>query len=146
MSSRTALVLLAAAATLGLPVSAVAAPPRVLHLQGTLADSGGVAIDHQFVAMRIAVFDDVSSTPCFEETVSVPVKHGFFTLGVGRESSGISPECSFHRPSYLEISIRAADGTWDSPMSPRIPLTAVATSVTTERLDVAAHDSAFPSG
>jgi hypothetical protein len=114
--------LLALAAAVG---AARADIPRKINFQGRLADAAGTPKTGVF-AMTFRLFTaSAGGTACHDETqTSVPVNSGLFSTVIGG-ASGISTACTFATQHWLEVQV----GT-DPPMTPRVPLVAVAYSMT----------------
>jgi hypothetical protein len=124
VSRRTTMKRMLSLAMLGLllvAAPALAAIPRLINFQGRLADSSGTPKNGSF-AMTFSLYTTTSGgSPCHYEPISVPVNSGLFNVNIGSTQGGINAGCDFSVPYYIELQVGS-----DSPMSPRIALTAAA--------------------
>ena len=103
--------------------------PRKINFQGRLADAAGTPKTGVF-AMTFRLFtSSAGGTACHDETqTTVPVNSGLFSTIIGG-AGGISTACNFAVQHWLEVQV----GT-DPPMTPRVPLVAVAYSMTAQNI------------
>jgi hypothetical protein len=98
---------------------ALAAIPRLINFQGRLADGNGTPKTGSY-AITFRLFTvTTGGTACHSEGITVPVNSGLFNINIGSTQGGINSACDFSVPYYLELQVSP-----DSPMSPRIALTA----------------------
>jgi hypothetical protein len=111
------LMLALAGALLGLAERAAAAPPQRLAFQGQLTDDAGAPLDGD-VAVTFRLFTvETGGTPLWEETLTVTVDEGLFSVQLG----GITPlTLPFDTTYFLELQLQAEP----QPLSPRQPLAA----------------------
>ncbi|HOX46034.1 MAG TPA: hypothetical protein PK668_20695 [Myxococcota bacterium] len=112
-------VVLSLLAVLGFSMSALAAAPVFVPVQGYLTDADGAPVDAE-VSMTLVLWDNMSGgTPLFSETQQVLVEQGFFTLYLGGTGTPALDLVLFrdHGSLFLGVNVNA-----EGEMAPRLPL------------------------
>ncbi|HEY3355056.1 MAG TPA: hypothetical protein VGQ83_17515 [Polyangia bacterium] len=108
---------LLAAVTLLTAAPAGADLPRIINLQGRLADRQ-LNVLSQTYSMTFKVFEGAATSACHTETQSVVVKNGLFSVRIG-DPGGIGAGCTFAQSTAIELSIQ--NGATLETLSPRLP-------------------------
>jgi hypothetical protein len=130
------------ALTLLAPSVSLAGVPRQIRFQGRLTDSTGTPVSNTTLPVSFRIFAVASGgTPCYsEDQQEVSLANGIFHWSIGAASpTGIDLACTFAAEHFLELQVGG-----DSPMNPRIPLSAVPYALNADRWEGHAFDEAAP--